>query len=98
MSSPSRLEPFLENDANRLMETVDVGDRRGVMERALLLSTGFAPVLKQEAKVQIPRVRLGLSRATRLHRTRRDCDRAQSWWCTEAFLAARSGRVDVLRV
>src|SRR5690349_315449 len=91
---PPRLEPLLDNETGCFMHSVSCGDGRRVMERALLRPAALAPVLEQQLKVEVPRVRLRLSRLDALHRLRAHRNRSEPRRRAKALLRAAAGGVD----
>src|SRR5436190_8147127 len=94
MPRPSCFESLLEGETQRFVESIDRGDRRGVVERALAVAARLAPVLEEQREIEIPRRWLVLTRAHRVHCSRTDRDRGEPWRRTNAFLSARARRID----
>ena len=89
MPPPSRLQPFLNDDPQRLVERVVHRDRRRMMVQPVR-----PPVLFDQRNVEVPRAALRFALANRLHRALAERHRRQPGRRADSLLRAAVTRVD----
>src|SRR6266568_1391916 len=90
VAGPARLQAFLQHEPQAFTQSIDHGDRRGVVVSVLL-----APVLLHGRHVEVPALALRLAAVDHVNGSVAERDWGEARRAAEAFLRATVDRVDL---